>query len=125
MLCWGNLDVGAAMIDRHPDTRFIIDHLGIMRPEAARRAAAMDRSAQVLDLARRRNAVIKVSVLHAVPRTLSFPGTSGHPSPGVDAWVSNAAVGYRLDSRVRSPSTTTGRRSPRETHRLSDSERAC
>ena len=28
MLCWGNLDRGAAVIDRHPDTRFIIDHLG-------------------------------------------------------------------------------------------------
>jgi predicted TIM-barrel fold metal-dependent hydrolase len=29
MLCWGNLDAGMALIDRHPDTRFIIDHLGI------------------------------------------------------------------------------------------------
>jgi L-fuconolactonase len=28
ILCWGNLDAGAALIDRHPDTRFIIDHLG-------------------------------------------------------------------------------------------------
>ena len=32
MLCWGNLDVGTALIDRYPDTRFIIDHLGIMQP---------------------------------------------------------------------------------------------
>ena len=32
MLCWGNLDMGTALIDRHPDTRFIIDHLGIMQP---------------------------------------------------------------------------------------------
>jgi hypothetical protein len=24
MLCWGNVDAGAALIDRHPDTRFII-----------------------------------------------------------------------------------------------------
>src|ERR1700744_1268064 len=29
ILCWGNLDDGMALIDRHPDTRFIIDHLGI------------------------------------------------------------------------------------------------
>ena len=30
ILCWGNLDAGAALIDRHPGTRFIIDHLGII-----------------------------------------------------------------------------------------------
>src|SRR5437773_1512124 len=32
MLCWGNLGAGAALIDRHSDTRCIIDHLGIMQP---------------------------------------------------------------------------------------------
>src|SRR5271156_6769855 len=32
VLFWGNLDPGAALIDRHPDTRFIIDHLGILQP---------------------------------------------------------------------------------------------
>src|SRR5919106_1461060 len=26
ILCWGNVDAGTAVIDRHPDTRFIIDH---------------------------------------------------------------------------------------------------
>src|ERR1035437_166718 len=30
ILCWGNLDAGIAVIDRNPDTRFIIDHLGIL-----------------------------------------------------------------------------------------------
>ncbi|MGC2012506.1 MAG: amidohydrolase family protein, partial [Pseudolabrys sp.] len=29
ILCWGNVDAGTALIDRHPDTRFIIDHLAI------------------------------------------------------------------------------------------------
>ena len=32
ILCWGNLDAGIALIDRHPDTRFIIDHMGILQP---------------------------------------------------------------------------------------------
>ena len=32
ILCWDNLDAGIALIDRHPDTRFIIDHLGILQP---------------------------------------------------------------------------------------------
>jgi L-fuconolactonase len=32
ILFWGNLDVGTVLIDRHPNTRFIIDHLGILQP---------------------------------------------------------------------------------------------
>ena len=32
LLCWDNLDAGAALIDRHPDTSFILDHLGILQP---------------------------------------------------------------------------------------------
>ena len=32
ILCWGNLDAGTALIDRHPDAQFIIDHLGIVQP---------------------------------------------------------------------------------------------
>src|SRR4029453_625520 len=31
ILCWGNVDAGTALIDRHPDTRFIIDHLAILQ----------------------------------------------------------------------------------------------
>jgi predicted TIM-barrel fold metal-dependent hydrolase len=34
VLMWGNLEVGTAVIDRHPSARFIIDHLGIMQPLA-------------------------------------------------------------------------------------------
>ena len=33
ILCWGNLDAGTALIDKHPDVRFIIDHLGILQPQ--------------------------------------------------------------------------------------------
>src|SRR5580700_11054891 len=32
VLFWGNLDVGTALTDGHPETRFIIDHLGILQP---------------------------------------------------------------------------------------------
>ncbi len=62
ILCWGNLERGTAVIDRHPDTRFIIDHLGIMQPRtppAPREPWA--ELPKVLELARRKNAVIKVS----------------------------------------------------------------
>jgi predicted TIM-barrel fold metal-dependent hydrolase len=36
ILCWGNVDAGTALIDRHPDTRFIIDHLAILQPRTHR-----------------------------------------------------------------------------------------
>jgi predicted TIM-barrel fold metal-dependent hydrolase len=85
MLCWGNLAVAAALIDRHPDTRFIIDHLAILQPRTPQ-----DRSAQpwadlpkVLALAKRRNAVIKVSGACTLSR---------EPYPFPDIWDPLARV---------------------------------
>jgi L-fuconolactonase len=62
LLCWDNLDNGMALIDRNPDTRFIIDHLGILQPRVP--PAPPEPWAdlpKVLELARRPNAVIKIS----------------------------------------------------------------
>lgn len=62
MLFWGNVDVGTALIDRHPDTRFIIDHLALLQPHVP--PAPLQPWAdlpKVLELAKRKNAVIKVS----------------------------------------------------------------
>jgi predicted TIM-barrel fold metal-dependent hydrolase len=62
ILCWGNLDAGTALIDRHPDVRFIIDHLGIMQPkEPPAPPEPWADLPKVLALAKRPNAVIKVS----------------------------------------------------------------
>jgi predicted TIM-barrel fold metal-dependent hydrolase len=62
ILCWGNLERGTALIDRHPDTRFILDHLGILQPRTPPAPAQPWADLpKVLDLARRKNAVIKVS----------------------------------------------------------------
>jgi len=63
ILFWGNVDAGTALIDRHPDTRFIIDHLAIMQPRTpdTRPAQPWADLPKVLDLAKRKNAVIKVS----------------------------------------------------------------
>jgi L-fuconolactonase len=62
ILCWGNIDGGTAIIDRHPDVRFIVDHLGILQP---RTPPAPEKPwadlPKVLDLAKRKNAVIKIS----------------------------------------------------------------
>jgi predicted TIM-barrel fold metal-dependent hydrolase len=62
ILCWGNLDAGTALIDRHPNARFIIDHLGILQPkEPPAPPQPWADLPKVLALAKRPNAAIKVS----------------------------------------------------------------
>ena len=61
-LCWGNIDVGTALIDRFPNNRFVLDHLGMLQPRI--KPAPADVWAdlpKVLALAKRPNVVIKVS----------------------------------------------------------------
>ena len=73
-----------ALIDRHPDTRLIIDHLGILQPRVP--PAPQEPWAdlpKVLDLARRANAVIKVSGACTLSR---------EPYPFPDIWDPLARV---------------------------------
>ena len=84
MLCWDNLDAGIALIDRYPDTRFIVDHLGMLQPRTP--PAPPDAWAtlpKVLDLARRPNVVIKVSGACTLSR---------QPYPFADIWDPLARV---------------------------------
>jgi len=78
ILCWGNLEAGTALIDRHPDTRFIIDHLGILQPRTppAPPQPWADLP-KVLALAKRPNVVIKVSGACTL---------SHEPYPYADIW---------------------------------------
>ena len=82
--CWDNLDNGIALIDRHPDTRFILDHLGIQQPRVppvpAQHWANLPK---VLELAKRRNVVIKVSGACTL---------SKEPYPFPDIWDPRARV---------------------------------
>jgi predicted TIM-barrel fold metal-dependent hydrolase len=61
-LCWGKLDQGTQLIDRHPNARFIIDHLALQQPRVppAPPQPWADLP-KVLELAKRPNVVIKVS----------------------------------------------------------------
>ena len=76
--CWGNLDAGMAVIDRHPETRIIVDHIGILQPRVppapAEPWADLPR---VLDLARRANVVLKISGACTL---------SHQPYPFADIW---------------------------------------
>jgi L-fuconolactonase len=88
LLCWGNLDAGTALIDRHADTRFIIDHLGILQPRSppAPPQPWADLP-KVIDLARRKNAVIKVSGACTLSqRPYPFPDIWGPLARVFDAW---------------------------------------
>ena len=62
ILFWDNIDAGTAVIDRHPNARFVIDHMAILQPYTppAPPQPWADLP-KVLDLAKRDNAVIKVS----------------------------------------------------------------
>ena len=84
MLCWGNVDAGRALIDRHPDTRFIIDHLALVQPRTppAPPQPWADLP-KVLELAKRPNAVIKVSGACTLSR---------EPYPFPDIWDPLARV---------------------------------
>lgn len=84
MLCWGNIDAGIALVDRHPDTRFIIDHLAIMQPRTPPAPAEPWADLpKVLELAKRKNAVIKVSGACTLSR---------EPYPFNDIWDPLARV---------------------------------
>jgi predicted TIM-barrel fold metal-dependent hydrolase len=84
MLCWGNLDTAMALIDRHPDARFVIDHLGILQPRTppAPPQPWADLP-KVLELAKRPNAVIKVSGACTLSR---------EPYPFSDIWEPLARI---------------------------------
>jgi predicted TIM-barrel fold metal-dependent hydrolase len=62
MHIWGNIDAARTLIDRHPNTRIVIDHLGITQPRVppVPDEPWADLPA-MLELAQRANAVIKVS----------------------------------------------------------------
>ena len=62
MLCWGNLDAGITLVDRHPETRFVIDHLGLLQPRTPPAPPEpWFELPKILNLAKRTNAVIKIS----------------------------------------------------------------
>ena len=127
MLCWDNIDAGMALIDRHPDTRFIIDHLAILQPRTPPAPAQPWADLpKVLELAKRKNAVIKVSGACTL---------SKEPYPFNDIWEPLARVfdAWGMDRCLwgtdwtRAAAVVDYEQAVRpfvETKRLSDSDRA-
>jgi L-fuconolactonase len=125
--CAGNLDAVPALVDRHPDTRFIIDHLGLVQPRTPPAPPQpWAELPKLLALANRENAVVKVSGACTL---------SKEPYPFNDIWEPLARVfdawGFdrclwgtdwtRADAVVKYKPTVDAFR---ETNRISESERA-
>ena len=120
ILFWGNIDAGTALIDRHPDVRFIVDHLAILQPSVppAPPQPWADLP-KVLELAKRKNAVIKVTGACTLSR---------EPYPFPDIWdpslacstpgVSTTACGVPT-GRACSLLSTMSRQAVESFHRLS------
>jgi predicted TIM-barrel fold metal-dependent hydrolase len=128
ILCWGNLDAGTALIDRHPDVRFIIDHLGILQPHdpSARSAQPWADLPKVLELAKRPNLVIKVSGACTLSqKPYPFPDIWDPLARVFDAWGFERCLWGTDWTRAFAVVNYEQAVEPfRLTDRLSDSERA-
>ena len=127
ILCWGNVDAGTALIDRHPDTRFIIDHLAILQPSTppAPPQPWADLP-KVLDISRRKNAVIKVSGACTLSREpYPFPDIWDPLARVFDAWGFDRCLWGTDWTRAYAVVNYEQAVEPfLKTDRLSDSERA-
>jgi predicted TIM-barrel fold metal-dependent hydrolase len=127
MLCWGNLDTGTALIDSHPDTRFILDHLGLMQPRTP--PAPPEPWAdlpKVLALAKRPNVVIKISGACTLSqKPYPFPDIWDPLARIFDAWGFERCLWGTDWTRAFAVVNYEQAVEPfRQTDRLSDSERA-
>jgi len=127
LLSWGKLDVGAALIDRHPNVQFVLDHLGLLQPHAP--PAPPEPWAdlpKVLDLAKRPNAVIKVSGACTLSREpFPFPDIWDPLARVFDAWGMDRCLWGTDWTRAHAVVNYEQAVEPfRLTDRLSDSDRA-
>src|SRR5262245_913549 len=86
--CAGNLDAVPGLLERYPDTRFIIDHLGLMQPRTPPAPPQpWAELPKLLALAKRPNAVVKVSGACTLAREpYPFPDIWDPLARGFDAW---------------------------------------
>jgi predicted TIM-barrel fold metal-dependent hydrolase len=110
VLFWGNVDAGTALIDRHPDARFIIDHMGIQQPSVPPAPPQpWTDLPKVVELAKRKNAVIKVTGACTLSKEpYPFPDIwdrwPAYSTPGSSSAACGAPTG-----RARLRSSTTSR----------------
>jgi len=127
ILCWDNVEAGMAVIDRHPETRFIVDHLAILQPrEPPAPPNPWADLPKVLALAKRPNAVIKVSGACTLSREpYPFPDIWDPLQRVFDAWGFERCLWGTDWTRAFAVVNYEQAVTPfLETRRLGDSERA-
>jgi predicted TIM-barrel fold metal-dependent hydrolase len=127
LMIWDNLDVGTALTDRHPNTRIVIDHLGIRQPHNP--PAPPEPWAElpkVIELAKRPNAVIKVSGACTMSREpYPFPDIWDPLARVFDAWGLDRCLWGTDWTRAFAVVNYRQAVDPfRDTDRLTDAERA-
>jgi len=125
--CAGNLDGATTLIERYPDNRFIIDHLGLVQPRTP--PAPSEPWAELpklLALAKRRNAVVKVSGACTLAREpYPFPDIWDPLCRVFDAWGFDRCLWGTDWTRAFAVVNYEQAVEPfRQTKRLSESERA-
>jgi L-fuconolactonase len=127
VLFWGNVDPGAALINRHLDARFIIDHMGIQQPSVppAPPQPWADLP-KVVELAKRKNTVIKITGACALSKeTYPFPDIWDPLARIFDAWGFDHCLWGTDWTRTSKVVTYEQAVEPfLKTDRLSDTERA-
>ena len=126
-LFWGRPDEGIALIDRHPNTRFIVDHLGILQPRVPPAPAEPWADLpKILELAKRPNCVIKVSGACTLSKQpYPFPDIWDPLQRVFDAWGFERCLWGTDWTRAFAVVNYENAVKPfLETKRLSDSERA-
>jgi predicted TIM-barrel fold metal-dependent hydrolase len=125
--CAGNLDAVGPLIDRNPETRFIIDHLGLMQPRTPPAPPQpWAELPKLLDLAKRPNAVVKVSGACTLSREpYPFPDIWDPLARVFDAWGFERCLWGTDWTRAFAVVNYEQAVEPfRQTDRLSESERA-
>jgi predicted TIM-barrel fold metal-dependent hydrolase len=127
VLFWDNVDAGTALIDRHPETRFIVDHLGLLQPRVPPAPPEPWKDLpKIVELAKRKNAVIKVSGACTLSKQpFPFPDIWDPLARVFDAWGFERCLWGTDWTRAFAVVNYEQAVEPfRLTDRLSDSERA-
>ena len=127
VLFWGNIEAGTKLIDRNSDTRFIIDHLGLLQPRTPPAPAEpWAELPKILALGKRPNAVIKVSGACTLSqKPYPFPDIWDPLARVFDAWGLDRCLWGTDWTRAYAVVNYEQAVEPfRKTDRLSDSDRA-
>jgi predicted TIM-barrel fold metal-dependent hydrolase len=125
LLCWSRLEQAAQLAAGNPNTRLVIDHLGLRQPFEPPPPHPWADLPKVLALAADPNVAIKITSAGTLSRTSRFPTrTSGIRSPTSSTHSPSTAACGAPTRAVKLLTYKEGVEAFRLTDRLSDGDRA-